>query len=100
MILRSIQGNLKDTRMRNIPALIGALLLVLLVGCGKETEQSSQQDSRPDVAVDTTQGASDVGGTASEGSNIPDSGSTAEDTMNSDNEDKIDDSQDVVVNTD
>lgn len=85
--------------MRNIFAVGGALIFVLLVGCGKEPEQSSRQEERPDVAVGLAQDTPVAGIATSRDGVIPGAASGVDDQSGSD-DDEIDVDQNVVVSTD
>ena len=86
--------------MRKIIAMGSMLLLALLVGCGKETEQSSQREMSPEVAAGAAQDTTPAEMAAPQDATGPEDMVAPEDTAGVDTDEEDDENQDVEVNTD
>ena len=86
--------------MRKIIALASILVLVLLAGCGQETEQSSQRETPPEVAAGAAQDTTPAEMAGPQDATAPEDMVAPEDTAGGDTDEEDDENQDIEINTD
>lgn len=86
--------------MRKIIALGTMLVLALLVGCSKETEQSSQRETPPEVAAGAAQDTTPAEMAGPQDATAPEDMVAPEDTAGGDTDEEDDENQDIEINTD